>query len=198
VRGLFPTIEQIEKALIRILKEQPDVDRITFSGNGEPTLHPEFEYIAEMTFKLRNLYLPDTCIALFTNGSLFSKENIRRALSFIDEPFLKIDASSEKQFQQVNRPAANISFRQIIDFSREIPNLSIQSMFLDGIISNITENSIEQYFQIIRYLNPVKVHIYSIDRPVPTKNLQIVPEEVLRQIAEEGQRRTGIPFKYFV
>lgn len=196
---IFPSLQEVETALSEAFKKYSgNLDRITFSGNGEPTLHPDFPVIAELVFSLRNSFAPETPIVLFTNGSRFENEEIRQSLKFTDEPFLKLDAGTRELFEIINGPARGIDFEKIIQIARDIPHLYIQSMFLDGDISNIGDAHLKNYYEKIKFIRPVKVHIYSLDRPVPVRGIVAVPEETLRQIAERGFQETGIPFLYAV
>ncbi len=58
----------LENKLLSLLKEGVTPDVITFAGNGEPTMHPEFEVIVDDTVELRNIYFPDAKISVLTNG----------------------------------------------------------------------------------------------------------------------------------
>ena len=76
----------------------PDV--ITFAGNGEPTLHAEFEGIIDDTIALRNQYCPEAKVSVLSNATRIHKENIFRALNKVDNNILKFDTGSENAWRR--------------------------------------------------------------------------------------------------
>jgi len=102
-------LREVEKALLIVRK----VDYLTLSGNGEPTLHPQFLEIVEGIKSLRNRYRPDVKIALFSNSTCLGRKEVQQAMELIDQPILKLDAGNERLFQKVNHPCKGIDLIQI-------------------------------------------------------------------------------------
>lgn len=197
VDQLFPSETEVEEALISALERVETLDRITFSGNGEPTLHPHFSRIAEKVAKIRDQFKPNIPLVLFTNGSRLSVEEIRAGLQWIDEPYLKLDAGREEWFFRINRPAIGIRYSSVLEKAQGIPHLLIQTLLFEGVLSNHKPHQLEEYFQRILELKPCWVHLTTIDRPVAVEGLLPLSREKLQAIADLGQRRTGVPFFAF-
>ncbi|MFI3289591.1 MAG: radical SAM protein [Rikenellaceae bacterium] len=168
--------------------ELPDV--ITFAGNGEPTLHPEFEQIIEETIQTRNEIAPEAKISVLSNATTLARESVVRALKRVDNPILKIDSAIESVAQIINRPAPNYSVERVIDQLSSLKGECIvQSMFLRGTVDgvtfdNTTENEVSNWLEAIEKIAPRQVMIYSLDRDTPCQGLQKIEREELQKIAQ--------------
>ncbi|MDD2285610.1 MAG: radical SAM protein [Paludibacter sp.] len=195
----LPTREQVYATLEARLQQMvaaddlPDV--ITFAGNGEPTLHPQFEGIIDDTIVLRDRYCPGAKVSVLSNSTRMHKPTVFRALLKVDNNILKFDSALDKTVQRLDRPVGK-QFTvkwQIEQLKKFEGNLIIQTMFLrgklaDGIIDNTTENEIEAWLEALKIIRPKQVMIYSIDRETPTKGLEKVPLETLKQIADKARK----------
>ena len=192
----FPSHEAVAQALEAKLQElkatgiTPDV--FTFSGNGEPTLHPEFENIIDDAVELRNKFFPEAKISVLSNATMLHKESVFRALNKVDNNILKLDSIYENQVQLIDRPLqTSFSIVKIIkNLKRFHGNLIIQTIFLKGshngqIIDNTGEQEVNVWIERLKAINPKQVMIYTIDRTTPEKNLQKVSLEELNIIAEK-------------
>ncbi len=170
------------------MEELPDV--ITFAGNGEPTLHPEFEAIIEQTIATRNELAPNAKVSLLSNATTLDNPSVRRAIKLIDNPILKIDSAIEATAQTINRPAKGYSVERVIEQLTELKGeCIIQTMFLRGEVNgvkidNTTEAEITAWLEALRKIAPRQVMIYSLDRDTPCKGLQKVEREELIEIAK--------------
>lgn len=194
--GEFPTraevAEALELALIRLKAENNPPDSITFSGNGEPTIHPDFLEIVEDTIALRDKYFPEAEVTVLSNASLVHRKRIFDALNKVDNNILKLDAGREETFRLINRPRSNdITLEKIVQqlkrFNRKV---IIQSLFvrgeMDGIpIDNTTPEEVEAWVKHIRYIRPRYVMLYPIARQTPLPGLQVISKEELLKIAEK-------------
>lgn len=190
----LPSRELVSTELNRILLEmksrgeKPDV--ITYAGNGEPTMHPEFEGIAEDVFLIRNSVFPNCKISLLSNSSLLHKKSIVKALSFIDQNILKLDTAIEKSFQQINKPAPGIKLELIISELEKLKSQkTIQTLFFKGksslsSIDNTREEEIEALLAAYHRIRPDSIMVYSFYRDTPTDELEIIGKEQLEKIAE--------------
>lgn len=193
-RVRFNSREDIRTALTSTLEKMqregtlPDV--ITFAGNGEPTIHPEFEGIIDDTIALRDKYAPQAKVSVLSNATQLHREDVCRALHKIDNPILKLDSAIEETAQLINKPCGNYSVARVIEqlaaFGKEFV---LQTMFLRGdyngtYIDNTTENEFLAWAAVVDYLRPRQVMVYSIDRATPCKTIEKVPREELEKIAE--------------
>jgi len=190
----LPSRNEVYAALEKRLQQMQEVceipDAITFSGNGEPTMHPDFEEIVNDTIALRNRYFPDAKVCVLSNASQISKESVFRALNRVDENILKMDGASNELIQLINQPDnRNFSIESLVeDFKTFNGNLTIQTIFLTGQhqgkrIDNTVEEELNQWLNVLKRINPQHVMLYSLDRVTPVKGLEKVPAEILEQIA---------------
>lgn len=194
----LPTREQVYVTLEAKLREMaaanelPDV--ITFAGNGEPTLHAQFEGIIDDTIVLRDRYCPQAKVSVLSNSTRMHKPAIFRALQRVDNNILKFDSAIDKTVQRLDRPVAKLFSVdwQLEQFKKFDGNLIIQTLFLrgrltDGIIDNTTEEEVTAWLEALKIIHPKQVMIYSIDRETPTKELEKIPVETLQEIAERAR-----------
>ncbi len=175
------------------------MDSITFSGNGEPSLHPEFHSIIDEVVPCRNKYAPEAVITVITNATTLSNPAVFNSLQKIDKPFLKLDAGNEKMFRQINRSSAKLDFEQIVGHLIRFNGKGIvQTMLIRSAdFDNTTETEIASYLSILRKIKPKSVMLYGLDREAPMLGLEKVREGDLKQVAEKI-RNLGIPAEYFV
>jgi wyosine [tRNA(Phe)-imidazoG37] synthetase (radical SAM superfamily) len=173
----FPTrkevYEALEKKLASMKEKQQVPDVITYAGNGEPTLHPEFPGIIDDSIKLRNKYFPQAKIAVLSNSTAIKKPEIKKALLKIDSNILKLDSAFNLTVKIHNQPRVNIKVEELIkdleDFKGE---LIVQTLFLRGtfegkIIDNTTPEEIDAWLKAINKIRPYEVMIYTISRDTP-------------------------------
>ena len=166
-------------------------DSITFSGNGEPTLHPDFVEIINITIKLRDLYIPNAKISVLTNGTMLHKKEIFDAISKVDNNIIKIDGGTYETIKSINKPNVNFDLEKYINILQEFNgDLIIQTCFLRGEhngvkIDNTTEDEINLWIEHIKKINPRKTMIYAIDRETPEKNLEKISQSELEKIADK-------------
>jgi len=193
----LPSIDEVITKVEKALSVHPELDYITFSGNGEPTMHPNFKEIAEGVRKLRDRLLPNIPIALLTNSSFITEKRIQEALEFIDYPIFKLDAGDEQTFKSINRPLTNVSIEQIIDTLADFDSTVTQTLFVDGNYQNSKGNSLQRWLEAISRIKPNEVQIYSIDRKPAEEEVKICPRSVLNSIAEIVKNELGIKIKVY-
>ncbi len=166
------------------------IDSITFSGNGEPTLHPDILEIVKDVVSLRNEYISQAKITILTNSTMLSNEKVWEALHLIDNPLLKIDAGTERMYNLIAKPV-NIDFEEIkqniIRFGNDC---IIQTMLLRGEndgqkIDNTTDEEFLPYLEIVKKTKPREVMLYSLDRVPPAKNLIKIEKDELEIYANK-------------
>jgi len=188
----FPSVEQVLDAVEEALRTYPDVDYITFSGNGEPTLHPHFPAIASAVCHLRDELRPDVKLAILSNSTTVHLAHIREALILFDAPIMKLDAGDPTTLARINHPASAVELEHIIEGLEKIPGLIIQSVLIDGKVTNVKGEPFEAWLSALSEIRPAQVQIYSTDRPVPEAGVERVPPSALQRIAGEVKKRTGL------
>jgi wyosine [tRNA(Phe)-imidazoG37] synthetase (radical SAM superfamily) len=191
----LPSFDQVEAELATYLKQAPrGIGYITFSGNGEATLHPQFPELVDMVIRLRDRYYPPAKTALLSNSTRMTDRKIRDAVAKLDTPIMKLDAGSKEVFDRINRPAPGIEFdgvvQSLIDF--EHPDLIIQALLMGGDRFNATDDEIESWAGLIKQIDPREVHIYSLDRPSAIKSVLKLNRQTLESIADRASEISGV------
>jgi wyosine [tRNA(Phe)-imidazoG37] synthetase (radical SAM superfamily) len=195
-----PDLPRAELVIERIriaLRSALDFDYLTFSGNGEPTLHPQFAELVDRVVRLRDQYRPGVKVALLSNSTGLFAPAVRDSLTKIDLPVFKLDAGTPELFRRINRPVKGVEFSAVVDALVSLDHPYIQTLLVDGSPSNVTAGQVEAYLRHIACIQPTEVHIYSIDRPVADPRLVRVSPQRLLEIARLGEAQTGVTFKAF-
>lgn len=180
--------EKLEETLIQLKADGVIPDVITFAGNGEPTMHPQFSDIIDDTIALKNTYFPALQIAVLTNATMLNRKTVVSALKKVDQRILKLDAGTEELFQQINKPHSRISLAWIVDHLQQFNgDLTVQSMFLKGMVNgafidNTTDINVDAWLELLKQIKPKQVMLYSIDRATAGKDLEKIPKEKLKEI----------------
>lgn len=185
----FPHPEKVLEAVEEALLTYRDIDYITFSGNGEPMLHPRFARIAADVRRLRDALRPEARLAILSNSTCVHHPGVREALSLFDAPIMKLDAGDAGTLACINRPASGVELEHILDGLRGIPGLVIQSVLVDGEVSNVQGDAFEAWVFALTEVRPTRVQIYSTDRPVPEAGVMKVSPRDLQCIAGETEGR---------
>jgi len=202
----FYSVEEITEAIEKKLQEcsagNTPVDSITFSGNGEPTLHPNFCQIIDNLIVLRDKYYPKTAITCLSNATQLANKYVLSVLQKIENPVLKLDVVTESLFQLINKPTIDISVNEIIKQLQKMNgNIILQSLFFKGIFDNQTFNNAEEphlslWIDTVKQLYPRQVMLYSLDRSTPAQGLEKITTEELQKIALKLQQ-FGIQAKVY-
>lgn len=173
--------------------ELPDV--ITFAGNGEPTMHPDFEQIIEDTIALRDQICPQAKVSVLSNATQIHREDVRRALLRVDNNILKLDSAFDSTVQLINKPQGSYSVARTVELMKLFEGkMILQTMFLRGeylskCVDNTTAEEVDAWLDIVAQIKPRQVMIYSLDRDTPCQTLEKVGREELLQIAAKLQAR---------
>jgi len=183
--------EALETKLIQLQAKANLPDSITFAGNGEPTIHPEFAGIVDDTIALRKKYFPNSEITVLSNSSMIDKRDVFNALMKVDNNILKLDAGTEETFHLINKPrSTTLTLEKIVGNLRKFKQrVIIQTLFLRGevdgqLVDNTTEKEVTAWIGHINNIRPRYVMIYPVDRETPAPGLHVVPKEELLEIAE--------------
>lgn len=181
----------LEEKLKSMKHNGETLDVITFSGNGEPTLNPDFEGIIEDTISLRDRYFPNVKISVLSNSTRLDHEDVVRALLRVDNNILKLDSALTDTITAIDRPnSPDFTAERVIDQLTRFGNKCIvQTMMLRGEydgknIDNTTPEEVDALIEAYRKIQPSEVMLYSIDRRTPAENLKKVSREELESIAE--------------
>jgi wyosine [tRNA(Phe)-imidazoG37] synthetase (radical SAM superfamily) len=197
--GYLPRREEVSEALDKRLQEMkangqvPDV--ITFAGNGEPTLHPDFSGIIDDTIKIRDKHFPGAKIAVLSNSTTIANPTIKDALLKVDMNILKLDSAFDLTVHIHNQPRVNVKVEELIENLKKFNgSLIIQTLFLKGtykgkVIDNTTPEEVNAWLEAIEKIRPSEVMIYTFSRDTPEGGLlKKIPLEELNHIASRVEK----------
>ncbi len=190
----FPSREDVRDALCAKLKEMADVgvrpDVLTFAGNGEPTLHPEFLGVIQDTIGLRDRFCPEARITVLSNAAEVLRPEVFEALMLVDNNCLKLDTVAQDYIRRVDRPVSpRYDVRRIIERMKEFRgHCIVQTLFLEGThegcdVSNTGEAYVGPWLDALREIGPQEVMVYTIDRQTPSPLLRKAAPDRLDAIA---------------
>lgn len=199
--GKFPdaadVMRQLEDKLQQMHGAGEGLDVITFAGNGEPTLHPQFAEVIDQTIALRNRFYPMAKVSVLSNATRMTDPKVHQALLRVDNNILKIDGAFDATIHLIDQPAdSHYSVRQVVDGMKSFDGqLIVQTMFVRGehngrIVDNTTQAEVNAWRDLMREIRPHQIMAYSLDRPTPEPNLVKVSKEEMQQfvapLIEEG------------
>ncbi|MCX6237827.1 MAG: radical SAM protein [Bacteroidia bacterium] len=202
VKAILPTRIEVKKMLRAKLSEMkneaelPDV--ITFAGNGEPTMHPDFASIIDDTLLIRNELCPCARIVVLSNSTMLHKPKVIEALKKIDDNILKLDSGIPATIRLLDQPVGRFDLQSVVNNIKQFEGrLIIQTMFIRGsfkgtAIDNTTEPELTAWITVLQQIRPRLVMIYTIARDTPANDLQKVSTDELEIIAERVRKETGL------
>ena len=193
---VLPTAEKVrtdlERMLVKLVKESTPVDSITFSGDGEPTLNPEFPQIIDDTLSLRDRYYPQAKVSVLSNATRVHLPEVFAALRKVDNPIMKIDAPTNELIAKINNPAPGYDVKRVVESLKQfngdfvLQTCMLRSPDFDSSCTDV----VEPMMDIVRLLKPREWMVYTIDRPTPMQGLQkFSPNEMkalVKPIIDEG------------
>ena len=191
---VLPTREEVKAALekkLQALQQEgivPDV--ITFSGNGEPTLHPDFIGIIRDTCALRDRYCPKAKVSVLSNSTQLGRKDVVEALWLCDNRILKLDAGTDKMMKRIDLPVnEKLTVAQLIEWLQQFKgDFTLQTCFLRGehngqVIDNTTPEELQAWYEAVEVLRPKQIMIYVIDRKTPEEHLEKISPDEMERIA---------------
>lgn len=185
---------ELEAKLSDMRSKNEPLNVITFSGNGEPTLHPEFPGVVEDILILRDKYYPEAKVSVLTNSTRIFDPGVAEALKKVDNNILKLDSAVESTMRLIDCPASKeFTVKRLVEGLKQFSGTGIiQTMILRGthegkIVDNTTPEEIEALIRAYQEIKPKEVMIYSLDRSTPEENLKKVERTELDKIAAQIQ-----------
>lgn len=202
----LPTREKVARDLrakLSAMKAAGDpLDVITFSGNGEPTMNPDFPGIIGDVIALRDEFYPEAKVSVLTNSTRIFSPETAEALKRVDNNILKLDSAVEDTMRLIDQPvSAKFTVESVVEALCQFAGTGIiQTMMLRGEhggrrVDNTTEDEIAALTEAYRRIRPREIMIYSLDRSTPEEKLVKIEKEELSRIGERIERETGIPVK---
>lgn len=194
--------ETLEGKLQGMKDNNTKPDNITFAGNGEPTIHPEFEGIIEDTIEIRDRLFPKAQISVLSNATQLHRQKVIHSLKKVDQNILKLDSAVLDTLRMINRPIKPIQMDRLVEQMQLFEGqLIIQTLFIKGeyegeYFDNTTTEEIDAWLELVKKITPKSVMLYPIDRDTPASKLEKVKPEILSKIAQQVEE-LGITALYY-
>ncbi len=185
-------LQEIEEAFQRHVQERTPVDCITLAGNGEPTLHPDLLELVIGVKRLRDVYFPGAPVGILSDATQLTRPRVREALRRLDLRCMKFDAADEATWRRINDPLGATDFQAMLESLRRLPDIVLQSMFIQGAYDNTDEPHLRAWIEAVGSITPRSVQVYTIDRPTAADGILAVSREQLQAIADRLTAATGI------
>ena len=188
----LPTRQQVRDSLnTKLSTLNTNLDVITFSGNGEPTMHPDFLGIIQDTCALRDQYCPNAKVSVLSNSTQLRRVEVVQALKLCDNRILKLDSAIDATMRLIDKPVnPHPTVAQVMEWLQQFDgDFTLQTCFLRGdyhgqVIDNTTPEELAAWYQAVEILHPKQVMIYVIDRATPLQTLEKIPAEQMQAIAK--------------
>lgn len=187
----LPTAAQVRSALedklAALLLDGTSIDSITFSGDGEPTLNPEFPRIIDDTLALRDAYCPGAKVSVLSNATRVHIPEVFVALSKVDNPIMKIDAPTNELVRLINNPAPGYDVASVVEALKRFKgDFCLQTMFLRSpAFHSDAPEVLDGWKAIVRELRPRQIMVYTIDRPTPQSGLEKFTPQQMRDAVSD-------------
>ena len=199
--GFFPTVQAIDIALRaklrEVLEKNQTLDYITLSGNGEPTLHPDFLECFQAVLTARADICPTVKVTVLSNGAHCDNKRVVQGLNLLDERMIKLDAGNEHTFKRINQPLIRGNLSKITSGASKLNDLIVQSLFIQGEYDNTSLADIEEWMEVIGIVRPKTVHVYTINRIPAMSGIKAASEDTLYTIASRLKRKLQIDCAVF-
>jgi wyosine [tRNA(Phe)-imidazoG37] synthetase (radical SAM superfamily) len=193
----YPSVAEVIRAIEDALETlDPKPAYLTFSGNGEATLHPEFGTIVESLVRLRDRHTQASKTAILSNSSMVTDRATRRALERLDVRIMKLDAGNEALFRVYNRPGRGLTLDDITDGLELLSDVTIQSLFTGGALGNNSDSNISEWITRVKRISPIMVQVYTLDRESPSRLVAQLSLSELETISERV-RESGMQAEAF-
>jgi len=170
--------ETLNESFPILARRHPSLDTITFSGNGEPTLYPEFPAAVDLVRELGRKYLPWARLAILTNGTMLGEKRLFNAIRQIDIKCVKLDAGRK----WMNRPREEDQLTALLPVWAKIPNLTLQSFFSEGRFDNTCGEWLDPWIEQVKTVKPRRVQLYTVDRSPAVGTMQKASLSTLTRI----------------
>lgn len=175
--------DKIIDELHHFMSSKPNIDYITFSGYGEPTLNSR---IGDVLRYVKQNY-PDVKSAILTSGTLLSSPQVRREILEADVILPSLDAATQSVFEKINRPTPQLTIdtyiKGLIDFRKEYKGeIWLEVFLLKGY--NDSPEELDLIKKAILKIQPNSVQLNTLDRPGTVEGLVALTTDELQKVKD--------------
>ena len=159
-----PSVKEVVSNVKKALLKHKDIDVITLTANGEPTLYP---YMKELVKEL-HVIKGNSKLLILSNGATATCKEVRDVLKEIDIVKLSLDCVSEKCFKKIDRPIKGLHVKDIIKGIKEFRKIYTKELVLEVLVVegiNDKESEFEALRDVLKEIKPDRIDISTVDRP---------------------------------
>ena len=190
-------LNEIRKHFLLRHERGDEYDSVTFSGNGDASIHPDFVEVARLVHELRSRYFPTAALSIFTNATPAPHEGLREALAPFDNVFLKVDGGDDETIQRINRPQYDVDLGAVVDSLADLPGLTFQTMVSKGLVDNRASVQSEGFLDLVRRGRPREIHLYTVNKLPAYPGMEPLTEAELGTVQDWLQERIEVPVQYY-
>jgi len=192
----FPTLEDIRSAFADYVVKSVSTKAIVLSGNGEPTLYPDFDDAIRLILELREAHMPGVPVIVLSNGAHLDAKKVVTGMNLADERVIKVDAGNDALMLKINDPLVRINMAKFLGGVRKLKDTTVQSVFFTGEIDNTQGDVLDEWIEVLGMIKPKTIQICTL-RPSYITRLQPASEDALYSIAFKLKKRTGLEASVF-
>ncbi len=193
-RKEYYPINEIVDEIKTLLQNKIEVDYITLSGSGEPTLYSK---ISELIDKIKTI--TNIPVAVLTNGSLLYKIEVAEGIKEADLVLPSLDANSDELFQYINRPHKSISFKEMVEGIRTFTTNFKKEVWLEVFLINdvnTLDADLSKLKQLIEKINPNRIQFNTSVRPTTEDYAFQVKPDKIKIIAKQFGKKAEVIADY--
>ncbi|KWW28996.1 MAG: Uncharacterized protein AUK63_1717 [bacterium P3] len=178
--------DKLDAMLRRCAAESIAIDSITFSGDGEPTLNPDFAAIIDDTLRLRDRHYPAAQVSVLTNATRADRPDVAAALRRVDNAIMKIDAPTNALAAVINRPAPGYDVARVVESLKAFDGrFVLQTCMLRCSDYDSTQPAVlDGWMDIVRTLRPRRIMVYTVDRATPRPDIEKLSPDTMRRLVQ--------------
>ena len=184
------SVDEVISAIKEALAQNRDIDVLTLTANGEPTLYP---YLGELIDRINEIK-GDIKTLILSNASTIAKPSVQEALLKLDSVKLSLDCATPKCFKKLDRASKSVDLEAIkqgmLEFSAKYSgNLLIEILVVEGI--NDSKEEIGKINQFLLKLKPTRIDLGTIERP-PAYDIKPVSYDKLYSLSLEFDKSLNV------
>ena len=176
----YYSVDEIIYELKEALLNNKNIDYITFTGSGEPTLYKDLK---KLIYKIKQI--TDIPVCIITNGSLLYKQEMRSNLLLADLIIPSLDAGNEETFKLIDNPNKEIDFDKMVEGLIEFKKVFKGEYWLEIFLLkdiNDNEDELDDIIKIVKKIKPDRIQLITATRRVANEKAKALSDEELKKI----------------
>ena len=176
----YYSVDEIIYELKEALLNNKNIDYITFTGSGEPTLYKDLK---KLIYEIKQI--TDIPVCIITNGSLLYKQEMRSNLLLADLIIPSLDAGNEETFKLIDNPNKEIDFDKMVEGLIEFKKVFKGEYWLEIFLLkdiNDNEDELDDIIKIVKRIKPDRIQLITATRRVANEKAKALSDEELKKI----------------